>query len=879
MLPPMPDRAVLPTGIVTFLFTDLEASTRLLQSLGEAYSTVLEEHARQVRAELEAHAGVEVSTGGDSFFAAFPSPTDAVAAAVAVQRSLADAVVPDGIRLKVRMGLHTGRGERGGDDYAGLDVHRAARIGAAAHGGQVLISDATRVLVERALPPDVSLRELGTFRLKDLDTSERLFQLVIDGLPSEFPPIRTAQAGNLTPAATTFVGRGGDIEAITSMMQRARIVTLTGPGGTGKTRLGLEVGRSVGDSFPDGVWFVALDAIRDPELLASAIAATLELHQTDDDVVGTLEAYFHDKRMLLILDNFEQILAAAPLVDTLAAAGPRVRILVTSRAPLRLYGEQEFPVPPLRSPDVAHLPPAAQLGQYEAVALFIARARATQPDFEVTDENAPAVAELCARLDGLPLALELAAARVKLLPPQAILRRFTISLDVLASGLVNLPIRQRTLRSAIAWSYDLLDEPAQRLLDRLGVFGGGSRLEAAERVCNPDSELGIDLLDGLGLLVDNSLVRQRETAGEPRFTLLETIREFAVERLDARGEADTMAERHLGWVLELAEGAADHLSFEDDTAYAMITEEYDNVRIALGQAIANSAHESALRICAAMWRYWQRHGLMEEGRWWTDQALALPGATARTAVRAAGLAASGSLAYWSGDAQRTASAYQESLDIYREVGDESGIATGVFNLAFSAVTANDIPRARALLSESVERLSAMGDRHRIAEATSALGYLEMMAGNLEAADPLIREALTMTDPDSVRRGDAWTMVAHLERRRRDWPKAREAIRAAFEVLARARDETLRTGLVELRGLVEIDSGNPEFGLRLYGAAQPMRQRLGGGPPLIMLMASDTLDAARRSLGAAQVDRLLNEGASIPEDEAISIAAQIAEPNA
>jgi len=865
------DQRSLPTGVVTFLFTDIEGSTRLLQASAAAYPLILEEHARRIRGAISERGGVEVSTEGDAFFAVFTSPTDAIEAAVAAQRALAEPIGPEGPVVRVRMGIHTGRGQLGGDNYVGLDVNRAARIAATGHGGQVLLSDATRALVDRELPPGVAIRDLGEHWLKDLDNPERIYQLTIGGQPDAFPPLRTKRPGNIAPSATSFVGRAAEIAAVSALLNEARVVTLTGPGGTGKTRLALEVARTIGDRFADGAYVVELDGIREPRLLASAVTRALGVPPKDEDVMGALTDWLRDRRLLIVLDNFEQIIAAASTVAELVGAAPGLRVIVTSRTALRIYGEQEFPVPSLSLPDPAHLPSLERLGQYEAVALFISRARTVRPDFAVTNDNAPAVAALCARLDGLPLAIELAAARTKLLPPDAILRRLSTRLDVLSGGAVNLPERQRTLRGAIAWSYELLDEPAQRLLERVSVFGGGCSLDAAERVCDPDHELGTDILDGLAVLVDNSLARQDETHGEPRFGLLETIREFGIERLEERGERHAVAARHAEWIATLCESVQNDLWLGHERAYDLIEIEYGNIRAALRWELDAAGTILALRIVAAAWRFWQRAGLLEEGRWWADEALALAGAEERTVRRAAVLAARGSIAYWSGDHPGTRAAYEESLAIYRELADQHGIAQATYNLAFAEILDGGMDRARALLTEAVERFRSLGDKPWILEATSSLGYLEMLAGNLDAAEPLLREPLMLTDPGSARLADVWVQIAQLERLRRNWGGAREAVREGLSVLAQSHDQALSVGAAELRGALEVEAGNLAWGVRLYAAAQALRERTGGGPPAPMMRTSDVLRDARAALGNETVGRLVAEGQALTDTEVIAMA--------
>ncbi|MGH2385720.1 MAG: adenylate/guanylate cyclase domain-containing protein, partial [Candidatus Limnocylindria bacterium] len=501
----------LPTGTVTFLFTDIEGSTRLGNELADRFDAILAAHNQLIRDILARHAGIEVSTEGDAFFAVFPGAPPAVAAAVEAQRSLASFPWPDGAQIRVRMGLHTGDGRFGGDNYVGTDVNRAARIAAAGHGGQVLLSDATRALVAQRLPASVTIRDLGSHRLKDLPEPERIWQLEIDGLANEFPEIRSldARPNNLPLPAASLIGRTAELAAIVDFVRERRLVTLTGPGGTGKTRLALAAAHHLLADFADGAYFVALEDARDRPAVAATTAMALAVREKyDRDLEQGVKEFVEHRKLLLVLDNFEQVVeAGAPLVTELLAVSPELHIVVTSRAVLRVAGEQEFSVPPLDVPDPRELPPLRVLGQVEAIALFVQRARAVAPGFAVTDDNARAVTEISRRLDGLPLGIELAAARVKLLSPAAILDRLERRLPVLTTTARDIPARQRTLHATIDWSYELLEPAERRLLARLSVFAGGWTLDAAEEVCNPGRELGIDMLDGLSSLVDKSLVR------------------------------------------------------------------------------------------------------------------------------------------------------------------------------------------------------------------------------------------------------------------------------------------------------------------------------------------------------------------------------------
>ncbi|OGO56075.1 MAG: hypothetical protein A2Z32_02300, partial [Chloroflexi bacterium RBG_16_69_14] len=613
-------------GTVTFLFSDIEGSTRLEQRVGtERYADQLERHRAILREVWAAHDGREQGTEGDSFFVTFARASSGVAAAVAGQRALRAEPWPADMEIRVRMGVHTGEPEYAGGGLVGLDINQAARIAAVAHGGQILVSDSTRGLVATHLPDDVHLRDLGAFRLKDLLAPIHLVQVIVDGLPSEFPAPRTLDAypNNLPTQLTTFVGRDVELAEAAGLLATTRLLTLTGPGGTGKTRLSLQLAARVSDDFPDGVYFVPLEPIRDPMLVAPRIAGAVGVTEgSTRPVAESLADWLRDKTVLLVLDNFEQIVAAAPIVTDLLRAAPRIKVVVTSRATLHVSGEQEFPVPGLPTPpdpsqmtglerlslpgQTRHVDPAT-LGQYAAVRLFIERAIAVRPGFAVTNDNAPAVAAISARLHGMPLAIELAAARTKLLSPDAILVRLEHQLDLLAAGARDLPARQQTLRAAIAWSYDLLDDGGQRLLDRLSVFAGGCDLDTADAICGPASELGGDIVDGLMALADQSLVKVEEAVGgEPRFRLLDTIREYAAERLEARGETALIRVRHRDWYVALTARAAGELSGADQRRWLDRLElEHDDIRAVLDRAVAAPDPPVAIVLAFSMWRFWQ----------------------------------------------------------------------------------------------------------------------------------------------------------------------------------------------------------------------------------------------------------------------------------
>jgi len=743
----------LPTGTVTLLFTDIEGSTRLLHHLGKRYSDVLAECRRLLRAAFHQHHGHEVDTQGDAFFVTFARATDSVMAAVAIQRSLASHSWPDGVAVRVRMGLHTGEPERSTEGYVGLDVHRAARIMSAGHGGQVLLSQVTRDLVEHSLPADVGLRDLGEHRLKDLGYPSHLYQLVIPDLEASFPPLKTldSYAHNLPIQPTPFIGREKVVDNVQQLLLRldVRLLTLTGPGGVGKTRLGLQVAAEASDQFPDGTWFVSLAPLSDPDLVIPTIAETLAVREVaGQSQLDQLKDSLREKHMLLLLDNFEHVVSAATQVADLLGACPRLTVLVTSREALHVRAEREFPVPAMEMPDPQHLPSLPALSQYEAVALFIERAQAIKPDFQVTNANAPAVAEICVRMDGLPLAIELAAARIKLFPPQALLTRLTRRLQLLTSSLRDAPARQHTLRQTIQWSYDLLPAQEQHMFWRLSIFAGGCELSAIEAICEALKDGKAGALDEVTSLVDKNLLRQTaEEEEEPRFTMLETIREFGLEALAASREMEATRQAHALYYLALAEEAAPKLVGPRSAKWLKrLDREHDNLRAALEWSLepdqTGSSPDIALRCCERLREFWEVRGLYSEGRAFLEQALAhCKGAS--TAARASALGAAAAFAEWLVDMPREEELVQEALGLYRELGNTRGIASSLQGLAWVHSRKGASIAALQLLEESVTLLRELGDKEALAWSLSHLADELGGQGEYGRANALFEECLAL----------------------------------------------------------------------------------------------------------------------------------------
>jgi predicted ATPase/class 3 adenylate cyclase len=868
----------LPTGTVTFLFTDIEGSTRLLQSLGERWPATLEEHNRLLRQAIREAEGVDVHTEGDSFFAVFRSATASVAAAVAAQRALAEHPWQPEATVRVRMGMHTGEGAVGGDDYVGLDVHRAARIAAAGHGGQVLISAAAAELVRADLPVGVGLHDLGEHRLKDLARPERIHQLIIEGLPGEFPHIRSLETPtNLPIQRTSFVGREREVAEINDLLRGPGLLTLTGTGGSGKTRLALQAARELLHAYPDGVFFVDLAPITDPSLVPSSIADAIGVKaEGPRPVLDTLRDQLRDREMLLVLDNFEQVVEAASVASDLLDGAPRMRILITSREPLHVAGEQELAVPPMALPNAQETRGPDELMRCESVALFVQRAAAVDPRFRLTDANVEAVAELCLRLDGLPLAIELAASRVKLLSPQAILDRLGRRLELLTGGPVNLPARQRTLREAIGWSHDLLQESERVALRRLSVFAGGWTLEAAEVVANLGGELGGDGLELLSSLVDKSLVRRMATGEEEvRFGMLEVIREFGAEQLESAAEDQETRDRHASFFLEMAEAAEPHLrGLERKRWLDQLELDHDNLRAALRRALDASHTDNGMRLVAALWRFWHLHGHLAEGRRWAEEVLALPGSSARSAARAKALTALGGLAYWMEDVPATRRAYEEALAMAREIGDRRLEAEGIYNLAYVPAYEGDIPGAVAMIEQARAMFEELEMPRGAADSLWILGISARLQGDLPASRALAEESLRL----HRRAGDLFGVTDALHTLGRTaFAQGDLATAAASFLEALDNDEQVgnRTGTaIVMDNLAAKASAENRHlrALRLGGASEAIKESAGGHAPPPLIDLPDPREAAREVLGdAAVVAAAWEEGRAMTFEQAVAYA--------
>jgi predicted ATPase len=815
----MPD---LPSGTVTFLFTDIEGSTRLLHEHGDRYAELLADHRRVLREAFARHGGVEVDTQGDAFFVAFQRAGDAVAAAADAQGAISEGPV------RVRMGVHSGEPVVTDEGYAGLDVHRAARIAAAGHGGQVLVSQAARELVGGE-----GLRDLGEHRLKDLSAPERIFQLG----GGEFPALKTLFQTNLPVPATPFLGREREVNEVVALLARdeVRLMTLTGPGGTGKTRLALQAGGAEAERYDDGIWWVPLAALGDASLVLATVAQVLGAKRELTEHVG-------GKRLLLLLDNFEHVIEAAAELGAVLAVCPNITVLVTSRERLQLAGEHEYAVPPLSPPD--------------GVALFVARARALGAVF---DENGP-VGELCDRLDNLPLALELAAARTKLFAPPQLLERLAQRLDLFKGGRDADP-RQRTLRATIEWSYDLLSLDEQTLFARLSVFAGGCDFDAASEICDADEDV-------LQSLLDKSLLRRREgPGGEPRFWMLETIRQFAAERLPEQDPSEEIQRRHAEWYARLGEQLSEPIRDGDALATARVVAELDNLRAGLEWAAQHGEPRDGFRIVWALWYFWGTRGLGGEGLRWAHWAVAEADKLS-PAERALGLIGASELIRFFGDAEVALRIKRELVPIFREQRIDRWVAPTLADMAAMAAQAGDFEEARRLADEALLLRQKLSVPKGIAHALGTRGIVEFYAGDFALARSLYEEALGFAEESAnlTEVAGAVLMIAECARRTGDVAGSKLNLRRAAGLLGDLGERSAFPELLQEAAALAA----PSNAARLLAAAERLENEMGTSrwDPAD---CERTLATTRRALLPDAFDAAWQEGRSLSDEEALALA--------
>ena len=929
-----------PSKLTTLLFTDIEGSTRLWEQEAASMSLALAEHDRLSRAAVADHRGAIVKMTGDGMYAAFADPADALAATVALQRSLDALANAKPVSLRLRAGLHLGLVERRDDDLFGSPVNRAARIMKAAHGGQILVSQAVVDRTRERLPDGASLRDLGAVRLRDLATSEHVYQLLHPDLRQDFPALRSLEAtpNNLPQQATSFIGRESELAEARRLLDGTRLLTLLGMGGLGKTRLSLQIAADVLDRYPDGVWFVDLAPIRDPSLVPNATGHVLGIREeAGKSLTQSLCEHLREHTLLIVLDNCEHLVdACASLADTLLKAIPGIRILATSREALHIQGEQTYPVLPLRVPD--RKAGADALLRSDAVQLFVERGRLQRPDFAVTDDDAAAVAELCARLDGIPLALELAAARLRSLSVAEINARLHDRFRLLTGGSRVALERQQTLRALVSWSYDLLREDEQIVLDRLSVFAGGFDLQAAEAVCGAGPITPEDVLDLVNSLVDKSLIMVEQEGRASRYGLLETIkefahehltkrpglqtaiREFASERLKERDDVAATAARHCDYYLSLAKTARPRLEGPEHAEWSRRLEvELDNLRAAIALALAGGVDPViAVKFEVALWTFRILRGYSTEARNNMRAALALAEIREPNVARGHALYLCGGFALLQGDyaeamtmlseclairralgaPQDTAptlstlstlhlrqgdiaqarACEEEALALFRAQGDRVGEATGLLNLGEIAVRQSDHAGAQELFDKCLALARSIRHAEIEGECERNLGDLALAAGDLDGARRRFVRSLEVCKGAEDKRNEAIALwcLGKVDAAGGDRSSARERFAGALRSFESFQMSSEALDCLEDFAALMQEVGRSDDAVRMHAATDAVRERL--GIPRLQHGESrrlSSIEAAREGLGEQAFDAAWANGGTWALDDAIDAALSFA----
>lgn len=912
-----------PTGTVTFLFTDIEGSTKLWEQYPDAMKTAVAKQEIFSRQAVESNQGYVVKALGDGVMASFRNASEALLAAVAIQRAVQAESWGEIPAVRIRAGIHTGVVEERAGDYYGSPVNRTARLMSIGHGGQILLSETAYDLIRDSHLGDIVFRDLGQHRLRDMLRPERIFQVIISDLPSDFPPLKTLDVlpNNLPNLLTTFVGREHEKEDIKKILDSSRLLTLTGAGGTGKTRLSIEASADLLEEFPDGVWLVEYATVTDPTLVAQTIATTLHLREEHSrPILATLQDFFMNKNVLLILDNCEHLIQPiAQTADKLLRVDERLKILATSREPLGIPGEKTLRVPSLAVPNRAELPPLEQLTQFEAIKLFVDRAVNLQPNFVLTKQNAPAVAQIVGRLDGIPLAIELGAARIKGLSVDKIAARLDDQFNLLSMGSRTLLPRQQTLNALIEWSFNLLTDPERVFFRRLSVLVGGWTLEAAEAICAGNGLDGYEILNLLSELVEKSLVNVREDhESETRYYLLDTIRQYARVKLLESGEESGLRSKHCEWFLQLAENAEPNFHGPGQSAWLNRLEtEYDNISFALDWAAATGDAERGLRLTGALYDYWNVRGYWSEGRDRLSKILALPADVARSQNRAKALNAAGNLALQQndyavaqalfessleiskslGDAQETAKSihglgagfeargdyakaheyYTRSLELFRKLDSKLGKAGAMLNLGTLDLGRGEYGQAQAYFEDCLPLFREIGDQRSVGKISGNLGLIAYFSGDYPAARKFCEESLAIRRELKDKSGIAHQLnnLGYIALRQGEPDRAKEFFSESLALFAAMKSKRMIADVFSGLANVAIVQQQAAAAARLLGAAQALFDALNVQVEGANRAEFDRSVAAARAPSENEFQAAWGEGKNMPLEDAI--AAALGEP--
>jgi predicted ATPase/class 3 adenylate cyclase len=859
-------------GVVTFLFTDIEGSTRLWEREPERMRGALARHDTLARQVVERNRGSVVKMSGDGVHAAFADPLDGVKAALELQLALADSSATGGIELRVRCGLHMGVDERRDNDFFGRAVNRAARIMSAAHGGQILVSDGVATLLRDRVPVNAALRDLGLVRLRDLAEPERVHQVSHVNLRQDFPALRSLEAtpNNLPQQVTSFIGRERELADVAALLGKTRLLTLLGPGGIGKTRLSLQVAADAMDDFPDGVWFVELAPLTEGQRVPQIAASVLGVKEgAGRPVIEAMLTHVKDRQLLLVLDNCEHLVqACAELASELLRAGPKVKVLASSREHLRTSGERTYNVPALTLPEPGRKVGVEALAEFEAVRLFLERAAAARSAFELNAQNAAAIADICRRLDGIPLAIELAAARVRALSVEVIAERLNDRFRLLAGGDRTALPRQQTLRALIDWSYELLSEPERTVFRRLSVFAGGWTPNAAEAIAAGGDVPALDVLDLLIRLVEKSLVVLEPAGG--RYRMLDTVGQYARERLDASGERCGVEARHLAFYVAFAESARPELVGRQQAAWlSKLDLERENL---LAAHARQGDAETKLKLVYVVSDYWLSRGLLALGRSVMVEALAK--AKARSALRCRALLDVGHLCCFMGRYGEAQEFLEESLAIAREIADGGMVAKILQPLGLAYQGQGDLVEARRHLDEALALAREIGDKRELAAALNAVAQLARLQGDSAAAEPLYEDVVALAreldDRETIAIGLLNLAMVSISRDIHD--RAKAMLLEVLTISTETRSKPAGQSFLEVCAGFASSLQEWRHAARFYGVAEAQTGETGlHRDPADEAFLAPLIASARKSLGPAEFGEAETSGRVLPYDSALAEA--------